>query len=385
MKRVPIAPRPDWRQTAEKHGFVFHSPEDDAYWDESAYYALTLGQVEEHLEPAVEAVEEMCFEVVERVVADEALMTRLGIPRNFHDYVVQSWRRGERNLYGRMDFAYGGSGAPKLYEYNADTPTALYEASIFQWVWLEQQMERGQVPAGSDQFNSLHEALTEALRQLGIDGVLHLASVDDSDEDIGTVEYMADCAQQAGLTVERMTMGEIGLAPDGRFVGLLGEPIEWLFKLYPWEWLFADDFGAHLPRSGCRFIEPAWKAILSNKGLLPLLWEMFEGHPNLLPTFFADDPRADELDARVIKPLFGREGENISIRTPDIETDRGGHYGAEGHIVQAFHPLPEFDGRRPVMGCWVVASQPAGLGIREDDGPITTDDARFVPHLILPD
>lgn len=385
MQRIDIEPRKDWRQTAEAHGFVFHSPDDDAYWDESAYYALTLEQVEGALEPAVETVEEMCFEVVARVAEDEALMTRLGIPARFHDYVAQSWKRGDRNLYGRMDFAYDGTDIPKLYEYNADTPTALYEASIFQWVWLEQQIERGKIVRGADQFNSLHEALLESLPQLGIDNTLHLVSVADSEEDVGTVEYLADCAQQAGLTVEQMSIEQIGLSPEGRFVDLWDQPISWMFKLYPWEWLFADDFSAHLPRSGCQFIEPPWKAILSNKGLLPLLWEMFEGHPNLLPAYFADDPRADALDGKVIKPLFGREGENITIRAPGIETERGGEYGAEGHIVQAFHPLPDFDGRHPVMGCWVVASQPAGLGIREDNGLITTDDARFIPHIILPD
>ncbi|WP_417514983.1 glutathionylspermidine synthase family protein [Minwuia sp.] len=384
VQRIDIAPRPDWKQTAEAHGFTFHSPEDDAYWDESACYALTLDQVEGDLEPAVEAVEEMCFEVVERVAADEMLMSRLGIPASFHQYVADSWRYRERNLYGRMDFAYDGSGSPKLYEYNADTPTALYEASIFQWVWLEQQIERGHIAEGTDQFNSLHEQLIDAFGNIGVTGKLHLAAVSDSDEDRGTVEYLADCAGQAGLDVEQLTMEEIGLGPKGAFVDLWDQPIDWLFKLYPWEWLMRDDFGANVPASGCHFIEPAWKTILSNKGLLPVLWEMFEGHPNLLPAYFADDPKADALESRVIKPILGREGANISIEAPGTSVSSGGDYGKEGYVVQQYAPLPDYGGRHPVFGCWVVASQPAGLGIREDNGLITTDDARFVPHIILP-
>ena len=64
-----------------------------------------------------------------------------------------------------------------------------------------------------------------------------------------------------------------------------------MFKLYPWEWLFREDFGASLAGSPTRWLEPPWKAILSNKGILPLLWAMFPRHPNLLPAFFEDDPR----------------------------------------------------------------------------------------------
>ena len=47
------------------------------------------------------------------------------------------------------------------------------------------------------------------------------------------------------------------------------------------------------------------------------------------------------------------------------------------------NPLPEFDGNYPMTGCWLVASQPAGMCIREDRSPITSDDSRFIPHLIL--
>ena len=93
--------------------------------------------------------------------------------------MADSWANGERNLYGRMDFCYDGTGPAKLLEYNADTPTSLYESSIFQWVWLEQAMEQGIVPAGADQFNSLHERLVDALGRIGVGGVLHLACARD--------------------------------------------------------------------------------------------------------------------------------------------------------------------------------------------------------------
>jgi len=125
--------------------------------------------------------------------------------------------------------------------------------------------------------------------------------------------------------------------------------------------------------------------VLSNKGLLPLLWEMFEGHPNLLPAFFEGDPGADELAGTYVrKPLLSRRAANIEfIRDGKVEVRESGPYGGEGFIVQALHPLPDFNGRFPLIGCWMVAGGAAGLGIREDRGLVTTENANFIPHVIL--
>ena len=385
MQRVPVAPRDDWKDTAIQHGFDFHSIDGDPYWDESAYYQFTLEQIENDLEDPVEELENLCFSVVERAVVDQEILERLAIPETYWGYVADSWRYQEKNFYGRMDFSYSGTGPAKLLEYNADTPTALYESSIFQWVWLEQAMERGLVPDGCDQFNSLHERIVEALSQFGIDGRFHLACASGSEEDHGTIAYLEDCAKQAGLETTLMEIETIGIDPNGRFTDPTDFIIEWLFKLYPWEWLFAEEFAKNIPNSGTHFIEPAWKTILSNKGLLPLLWEMYEGHPNLLPAYFEGDPAAAELgDTFVRKPLYSREGQNIELqRDGKREMPHPGDYGSEGHIVQAYQPLPEFNGNYPMVGCWLVASQPAGMCIREDQTLITGDDARFIPHLIL--
>lgn len=385
MKRVSVEPRRDWQITAETHGFNFHTFEGEPYWDESACYSFTLEEIERDLEDPSAEIEQMCFEVVERAIADEELLQKLGIPSAFWDYVAGSWRRQDKNLYGRLDFAYDGNGPAKLYEYNADTPTALYESAIFQWVWLEQASERNLIPKGSDQFNSIHEALTEAFAGIGIEGLLHVACCRDAPEDEGTAEYIADCARQAGVETRLIYMDDIGVDAKGRFTDLQDEAIVDLFKLYPWEWMMADEFGKHVPKSGVRFIEPAWKSILSNKGLLPLLWEMFEGHPNLLPAWFDGDPATAALDGDYVrKPLFSREGANVEVYLGgECSLAAPGDYGAEGHVIQALHPLPCFDGNFAMCGVWIVASRPAGLCIREDSTMITANDARFLPHIIL--
>ena len=385
MQRISIAERDDWKSQAEALGFNFHTLYGAAYWDETACYRFSLQQVEDDIEDPSGVIEAMCFDVVARAVNDEEVLRKLAIPETFWDYIRASWMDQDRNLYGRLDLSYDGNGPAKLLEYNADTPTSLYESAAFQWVWLEQAMEREIIPPGCDQFNAIHETMVEAFRNFGIPGPLHLASCKGSNEDEGTVRYIEECASQAGIETAFLYLEDIGIDDQGRLTDLDDMTIANLFKLYPWEWVMRDEFGLALPKSGTRVIEPPWRAILSNKGLLPLLWEMFEGHPNLLPAYFTDDPRASEMEGGFVrKPLFSREGSNIEMVRPGEETLAiDGPYGEEGFIIQALHPLPDFEGNHTVIGSWLVASKPCGMGIREDDSPITKDSSRFLPHVIL--
>jgi glutathionylspermidine synthase len=178
---------------------------------------------------------------------------------------------------------------------------------------------------------------------------------------------------------------EIGWRDEGGFVDLDNRDIELVFKLYPWEWMFRDTFGEKLRGAPTRWIEPPWKAVLSNKGILPLLWEMFPGHPNLLPAFFEDDPRAAELGASFVrKPLYSREGANVTLTSDGIAfAAQEGPYGAEGFIRQAFATLRPFSNQYPVLGSWLVDHTPCGLSVREDENPITGNTSRFLPHAIL--
>ncbi len=386
MQRQSVPPRPNGPKRLEEIGFDFHTPEEGRYWDESAAYVFSLREIEEDLEAPTAEIEQMCLDFVGRVIKDEEVLTKLAIPKQFWPVLEDSWVRGHRNLYGRFDFAYDGYGPAKLLEYNADTPTALLESSVAQWVWLEDQREAGVLPKGADQFNSLHEKLVEGLKQLKRGGSyhLHLTCAKDSAEDLGTVNYLAECARQAGKQTTILFVEDIGLK-DGKFVDVDENSINTLFKLYPWEWLFREEFGSSIPGCGTQFVEPAWKSILSNKGLLPLLWKMAPGHPNLLPAYFADDKQADLSGDIVRKPLYSREGANISLISSGQEVQRAdGPYGAEGYIVQKATRIPKLGGGYFIIGSWVVASEPAGICLREDDTPITTNMARFVPHFIAP-
>ena len=376
MQRKTIVPRPDWRKKVEEQGLIFHSPSDEGspYWNEAAYYEFTSAQVDQ-LEAATNELQEMCLAAVQHVI-DKDRFQEMSIPAAAIPVIVSAWENEPPAIYGRFDFAYDGKNPPKLLEYNADTPTSLLEAAVVQWYWLQDCFP------DADQFNSIHERLIAKWKELKsyLTEPLYFANVDD-DEDWMTTAYLRDTAQQAGLRTEGILMQEIGWsAPKEQFVDMQEQPISSIFKLYPWEHMLADAFGEHamLTYDKVNWIEPIWKMVLSNKSILPILWELYPKHENLLESFF-DTPRWLSTYAR--KPKLSREGANISLTTASGNIATEGRYGKEGYIYQALADVPNFDGNFAVVGSWLVDGESAGMGIRESATPITDNSSRFVPHL----
>ncbi|KHF44846.1 glutathionylspermidine synthase family protein [Saccharomonospora viridis] len=385
MHRETGTPRADWERIVAEQGLVFGTParyasgEPRPYWDESVHYVLQMDEVLS-VEADVELLHSMCLEAVDHVVTTERY-AEFGLPEWVWPHIAESWRRGDPHLYGRFDLRYDGRSPAKLLEYNADTPTSLLEAAILQWYW------KTDVHPDDDQWNSLHEQLVDRWREIGKklpsnEVYFTWSTADSTGEDHLTVTYLQETAAEAGLDTVALAIEEIGWDPLlKRFVDLEEAPMGTVMKLYPWEWMIDEEFGRYalesLPQT--LWIEPLWKMLLSNKAILGILWENYPGHPNLLPAF-NDQPGL--LTEYVRKPKLGREGANVRIVAPGYETETGGVYGAEGYVYQAFDPLPEFDGNRPVLGAWIVGDNAAGLGIRESSGLVTDDGAAFVPHRI---
>ena len=371
MQRVTLTPRPDWRAKAEALGFTYHTHEQGPYWDESACYEISSHEVDE-LEAAANALNQLCIEAAQ-VVLDRGWWSRLGIPEKAVPTILASWNRDDPSLYGRFDLAYDGASPPKLLEYNADTPTALIEAAVVQWAWLQERFP------DADQFNSIHEKLIEAWRNVGAERV-HFTAVNELPEDTQTITYLMDTCQQAGFQTRWTAIDQLGWdQANARFVDHEDAEVNALFKLYPWEWLWHEPFAEFLPTAKNLFIEPPWKLLLSNKGLLPILWELNPGHPNLLPAFTSLDASLGGNYVR--KPVLSREGANITVVEHGAKIEEnGGDYGAEGFVYQALASIPNFSGHRPVSGVWMVNHEACGLGIREDTRRITGNLSRFVPH-----
>jgi len=370
MQRHAIHPRPDWRERVESIGLTYHSHDDGPYWDESACYELTANEVDT-LEAAANELHYRCIDAAEAVINNH-WWSRLGIPDAAIPAILRSWERDDFSLYGRFDFSFDGITPPKLLEYNADTPTALVEASVAQWFWLQDTRP------DADQFNSIHERLIEAWKRWR-GTTIHFSSIKEHPEDEQTVLYLRDTCEQAGVKTKSVFIEDIGWdRTRRRFVDMDEATIERAFKLYPWEWLWHEEFSVHLADDPVQFIEPTWKMLLSNKGLLPILWELFPDHPNLLPAY----ENASALGERYIrKPKLSREGANVAwVEGGVIVEETEGDYGEEGYVYQALASVPDFGGHHPIFGVWVVDHEAAGLGIREDTSKITGNLSRFVPH-----
>jgi glutathionylspermidine synthase len=414
MKRHILEPRPDWVAQTEALGWGFFATsageKGDPYWHEKVAYEFTAAEID-LLENTTNELQERCLETVAHVVSNPELLNKLGIPSRHHEHVRRSWERSDPSLYGRMDFAYlGGDSQPKLLEYNADTPTVVLETAVLQWQWLQA------VRPGSDQFNSLHEALLENFQALKcrIPGgeTFYFAGIEESEEEYWTCVYLQDLATQAGLKTKFINLPDVGLChgineSDSKFVDLEGNEIKYWFKLYPWEWLVEEEFGfATCYASG--IVEPAWKMVLSNKGLLPIMWDLFPEHPNLLPASF-DHPVGD-LDGwsymqwertaspedleryaagelypfdYITKPMLSREGANIDYFEKGKLVHRTGGEYTGPRIYQEFAPTFTSGEYKAIIGSW-IARKVCGIMVRDVKGLIVQDTTAVVPHWFDP-
>jgi glutathionylspermidine synthase len=420
--------RADWRQQLAAQGLVYNDTPLPgggmmSYWREGPFYDFTGAEIDAlHADAAT--LFEMCIAAGDHIL-DNELLDRLGIPEFAWEQVARTWfddetepggrSRGDfsPSVYGRFDVRYAGgySGRPQLLEFNADTPTALPESAVAQWYWHQQT---GQ---GKDQWNAVHEMLLAAwqrnlarLRQarthLTDPVTVHFACdrADESGEDQFNTEYLMETARQAlgplGYRVKFLWMDQIGAGDHtagDHFYDPDGQRIHVIFKLYPWEWMLTERFARQCfrdlgdpRRDSTVWIEPPYKMLWSNKGLLPVLWQLYGDDPErrdlLLPAYFEAE-RPEWMTSYVRKPLLGREGANVTIVVDGVTvTSTPGEYGGP-FVCQSFAPLPAYPDQRggqwhPVLGVWMIDGEPAGLGIRESAGLVTDNLSHFVPHTI---
>ena len=274
------------------------------------------------LEADVEVLHSMCLEAVEHVVTAERFRD-FAIPECVWAAVAASWRRSDPHVYGRFDLRYDGGGPAKLLEYNADTPTTLLEASILQWHWLQD------VFPDDDQWNSLHEKLVERWGEIrqrlpGDDVYFTWSRGDPTGEDHVTVGYLQETAAEAGLSTIGLSIEDVGwdVVPRALRRPRRAPHVDGLQAL-------PVGVGAHRRLRQARAHVAARDAVAgaavegdrcSNKALLAVLWEMYPGHPNLLPAYL-DEPGM--LTEYVRKPRLGRRGREHRDRLAGVgDADR---------------------------------------------------------------
>lgn len=372
MKRFQIAQRPDYVKKIEELGFKFHPD----YWLENAYYQISSNE-QFDLETASLCCYQMYCDAVERCIYDDKLLDRLRIPQAIRPFVQKSWDDNELSLYGRFDFALTQNGL-KLLEFNADTPTSLLEAAVIQWQWKEELFSY------ADQFNSIQENLIQSWNDISYcykAPEIFFASVLENEEDNITVDYLLYTAMQGGVNVAELDMQSLWWEKNHPLLKTSqnGDDINCLFKLYPLEDMFTEK-NIEFCMTQTHLIEPLWKSLMSNKAMLPILYEMFPNSPYLLKCY--DMPKG--MTSYCKKPIFSREGANVELVVNNALLEKSdGEYGQEGYVYQEFADIISYDGKYPVLGSWIVGGEACGLGIRETSSRITDNMAHFVPHIIL--
>ena len=378
MQRIVITPRIGWEQKIIEQGLLFYK--DDCYYNESAAYEFSSQEIE-LIEKATNEIFEMCLVVTEYVIKNK-LWKEFFIPEEYAELIEWSWEQKNTSIYGRFDLAFN-NGQLKLLEFNADTPTLLLESSAIQWFWLQDYNKE------LDQFNCIHDALLQHFTGIKnkLSGSKLYFTCNNNQEDFVTTKYLQDVAIQAGLDTDFIFIEDIGLNEADLFIDGKDNLISNIFKLYPYEWLFDEPFGKYLIKNKdtCYWIEPPYKAILSNKMMLKYIYELFPNSPYILPCT-CNEEDVVRVKNYAKKPIFSREGENVSLfANGNTSEETQGEYGDEGFIYQEYFELPEFDGKHPIIGSWVIGGKAAGIGIRESTGRITNVTSSFCSHYFKED
>ena len=375
----------------EDIGMTWHTDTDG-----SAYLVPELVDVSESeaqaFYDASNTLYDLFVEAAEHVI-NEKRYAELGIDPALIPLIEDSWDRDDWHLYGRFDLAGGLDGHPiKLIEFNADTPTSLYETAILQWALLKaNDMDE------SAQFNNIHEMLKDNFRRLITKDQSDFAtsyksekflfsSIAGLDEDERTVRYLQHVAHEAGLFTDFCFLDEAGFLENQGVFNRDQQRADFWFKLFPWEDIASDEpelisiFQSFSQLNTTSIINPAYTLLFQSKGLLPILSELFPDSPYLLPASF----KPLEGVAQVEKKLFGREGQNTRITDASgaVITETHGEYAHHPSIYQAYEELPvDNDGNAYQAGVF-YAYEACGLGFRRG-AKILDNMSKFVGHHIV--
>jgi len=376
----------------ESLGFVWHTDSDDTPYIADTLVKLTEKEAEAYYN-AANTLYDMFIEAAQYVI-DHNLFHQIGIPFNLVDIIKESWENDVHwHLYGRFDLAGGIDGKPiKLLEFNADTPTAVFETAIIQWAILKRNgMEE------SAQFNGLYEALLDNFKRLvtlqedvsdfetRYEGWKFLfTSIRGNAEEENTVRLLQHIATEAGYETEFAYIDEIEFSSD-EGIEYNGETYELWFKLIPWEDIALEEpdlamlLTQIIQNQKAIIFNPAYTLLFQSKGLLAILWELYPDHPLLLETSF--EPLTS--GKQVQKPIFGREGESVRILDASTQVIEGGDGAYDSHkmVYQAYTELPtDTEGHSYQAGVF-YAYEACALGYRRG-GKILDNMSKFVGHII---
>ena len=384
--------KPLTKEFLESIGFYWHTDNDNTSYVADELVLVSNTEVEAYYEAANELYD--MFAEAGQYVIDNNLFHELNIPFNLVELIKNSWENDVHwHLYGRFDFAGGIDGKPiKLIEFNADTPTSLYETAIIQWAMLKANgMDEAK------QFNTVFEALKENFKRLVVLGgdtadfekyydgwKILFSSIRGSIEDENTTRLLQIAANEAGFHTDFAYVDEVGFhAQEGIFKG--DENFEFWFKLIPWENIAIEEGDLALlldeiiREQKAIILNPAYTLIFQSKAFMKILWDLFPNHPLLLETSFEPLKGKKQVEKRA----FGREGANTIIYDNDMSVlaKVDGEYGNFKAIYQEYTELPKDAKGESYQAGVFFAYEGCGLGFRRG-GLIMENFSKFVGHRI---
>jgi len=384
--------KPLTKEFLESIGFYWHTDADNTSYVADELVLVSEAEVEAYYE-ASNTLYEMFAEAGQYVI-DNNLFHELNIPFNVVELIKNSWESDVHwHLYGRFDFAGGVDGRPiKLLEFNADTPTSLYETAIIQWAMLKANgMDEAR------QFNTVFEALKENFKRLVVLGgntddfaqyydgwKILFSSIRGSIEDENTTRLLQIAANEAGFHTDFAYVDEVGFdGKEGIFKG--EENFEFWFKLIPWEAIAIEEGDLALlldeiiQERHAIILNPAYTLLFQSKAFMKVLWDLFPNHPLLLETSFEPLKNKKQVEKRA----FGREGANTIIYDSDMSVlaKVEGEYGNFKAIYQEYTELPKDANAQSYQAGVFFAYEGCGLGFRRG-GLILENFSKFVGHKI---
>lgn len=374
----------------EQIGFSWHTDNDGSDYLDSNLVCVRENEANAYYE-AVNELYDMFVAAAQEVI-DNDRFDELGIPFNLVDAIKMSWENDVHwHLYGRFDLAGGLDGKPiKLIEFNADTPTSLFESAILQWAILKQNNLDE-----SSQFNNIYEALRDNFKRLitleedvsefekYYEGwKILFSSIAGSDEDMITTKLLAHIASEAGFVSEFSFIDEVEFSPEGVFKNDVN--FEYFFKLIPWESIAIEEgelamlLTQIMQNQKAIILNPAYTLLFQSKGIMKILWELYPNHPLLLET--SDQPLVGKKCVK--KPVFGREGANVSIieANGDVSFETSGDYQNNRFVYQEFAEFNQNESNYYQAGVF-FAYEGCGLGFRKG-GLVLDNYSKFVGHIV---
>lgn len=377
----------------EEVGMTWHTDADGQAYVADEIVQVTEAEVEAYYE-AANTLYDMFVEAAQYII-DNNLFQQLDIPFNLEDQIIRSWENDDRHLYGRFDFAGGVDGLPiKLIEFNADTPTSLFETAIAQWALLK---ANGMDEAS--QFNSVYESIRNNFRRL-ITGEadpehfdqyyqfqnILFSCVRNLPEDERTTRFLQHLATEAGFQTDFCYMDEVGFLEEEGIFNSQNTRFDYWFKLYPWENIALETDGIVsilndiTRQTDTVILNPAYTLLFQSKGILKILYDLFPHSPYLLET--RNEPLQGK--AYVAKKMFGREGANTTIYNANgsVMHSTSGEYDRYRTIYQAFADYPKDQQERSYQAGVFFAWEGCGLGFRRG-GDILDNLSKFVSHRMI--